>query len=271
MGTWLALLAEAVRPPLWLDDTAYGARLLAGGSPPWLDVSALVSWRRKVQGLLKPSVSVLDVAPLADAWIDANPSVRQAMSAQRRGTAPLRALLSEEGLRLHIKEVLAGLRASSSAPLALGSPSPRKWIRRAYQTAFAEHLTPGEDETDSAAVYLADFLRVFGESSIDVLLLEDDVETAPADSQQVGWYQSVLNLARHYRWDVGLRVPQVPQGESLLDFLIAARDAKGVEVDAAFWSGGGAAPHVPPGGFRYAAIPVDAEPEAVLERLAKLR
>src|SRR5256885_5582144 len=106
MGAWLALLAETVRPPLWLDDAAYSARLLAGGSPPWLEVSALVSWRRRVQTLLNASVSVLDVAPLADAWIEANPSLRQAMSAQRRVTAPLRVLLGEEGLRLHIKEVL---------------------------------------------------------------------------------------------------------------------------------------------------------------------
>jgi hypothetical protein len=242
-----------------LDDTAYGARLLAGGRVPWLDVSSLVSWRGKVQQLLKSSISVLDLAPLTDAWIEANPSVRQAMMAKRRVAAPLRALLAEEGLRRHIRAVLAALRASSAMPLALRSPAPGQWMLQAYQTAFAEQLTPGKDETDSAAVYLADFFRAFGESGIDVLLLEES-----------GGCQSLLNVARHYRWDVGLRVSQVTQGGSMFDFLIAPQEAQGVELDPAFWSGA-RAPAVPLGGFIYTTIPVDAQPEAVLERLAQLR
>src|SRR5882762_10102358 len=138
MGAWLTLLAEAARAPLWLDDTAYGARLLAAGRVPWLDVSSLVSWRGKLQNLLKSSTSVLDLAPLTDAWIEASPSVRHAMTAKRRVTAPVRALLAEEGLRRHVREVLAALRASSAMPLALHSPSPGQWIRQAYQAAFAE-------------------------------------------------------------------------------------------------------------------------------------
>ena len=29
----------------------------------------------------------------------------------------------------------------------------------------------------------------------------------PAASEEIAWYQPVLNLAAHYRWDLGLRLP----------------------------------------------------------------
>ena len=46
--------------------------------------------------------------------------------------------------------------------------------------------------------------------------------------------------------------------------------ATGIAVCGEAWSGGGV-PEVPDGGFRYVEIPVDAVPEAALERLSALR
>lgn len=270
MGAWLESLASAPHPPLWLDDTAYSERLLAGGAAPWLDVSAFLSWRQKAQGLLRPDVTSLALGPLIRAWVEANPSLRTSMATQRRVTAPLRALLGEDALRRYIVSVLKALRASSSLPLALVLSSPRRWVAEAHEMAFGEPLAVEEEDTDSASVYLSDFLRSFGECGLDVLLLEEDAASAPAGVEQIDWYQSVVNLARHYRWDVGLRTPRELPGESGLDFLIAPEGAKGVEVGQAFWSGG-EAPAVAAGGFRHAVIPPDAEPRAVLERLSDLR
>ncbi|MGH8443694.1 MAG: hypothetical protein ACREVL_00445, partial [Solimonas sp.] len=89
-------------------------------------------------------------------------------------------------------------------------------------------------------------------------------------------YQPVLNVAAHYRWSVGLAAPagRYAGTEAPLDFIVAPRTLPGRYaaslVPSAFWSGGDA-PDCPSGGFRYAGIPGDAQPETVLQRLAALR
>jgi hypothetical protein len=269
MGAWLDLLSASPTPPLWLDDTDYSGRLLANGRIPWLDATALIGWRRQAVSLLKPSLAVLDVGRLAAAFSAATPEARPAAAA-RRPTGPLEALLSAAALRRHVAEVVQGLRQSVKLALALVMPSPRAWPDLAYQSAFGATTTVGDDETDEASVCIADFLRSFAEAGVDVLLLTDDPGTRPRDSDAVGLYQSVLNVARHYRWDVGLKTPGVPAGDAGLDFMIAPEGAIGVDLGAAFWETDGQGPAIAPGGFRYARVPEHAAPERVLARLAGL-
>jgi len=199
------------------------------------------------------------------------------MSAKKRVTAPLKILLASEPLRAHLVEILKGLRASyGSSPLALVVPSPRRWVGDAYVAAHGEAAEVGEDEADGASMYVADFLRTFGESGIDVLLLDESEQSAPASPAEVKWYQSVFNIAAHYRWECGLRVPvqrEISSAEGI-DFCIAPQEVDGlptgVAIAADFWKGGNA-PTAPAGGFLFAEIPVDAVPETILERLALLR
>ncbi len=267
MGAWLDLLSASPVPPLWLDDTDYSGRLLANGRIPWLDATALIRWRLQAVSLLKPSLAALDVGRLAAAFSAANPEARAAAAA-RRPTGPLEALLCAASLRRHLAEVVQGLR--QSVKLALVMPSPRAWPNLAYQSALGASTTVGDDETDEASVCIADFLRSFAEVGVDALLLTDDADTQPRDADAVGLYQSVLNVAHHYRWDIGLKTPQVPAGVTGLDFMIAPEGAVGVDLGAAFWSTDGPGPATAPGGFRYARIPEDAPPERVLARLASL-
>lgn len=277
MGAFLDLLKRKPQA-LWLDSHAYCEKLLAGGSAPWLDAASFVAWQRKALGLLKPDVAVLPLAPVVKAWLASHADLREAMAAKSRATYPLKILLADEPLRAHLVELARGLRAGvAGLALALVLPSPRAWAALAYQQAHAQPVEIGEDEADSASVYVADFLRIFGESGVDALLLEESPQTEPANAAEAGWYQSVINLARHYRWDVGLHLP-LSRGEAGvgagLDFIIAPRPqagtACGLSLAPEFWSGVMPPPRAD-GGFVYAEIPSAVQPETVLVRLETLR
>lgn len=271
-------IAQAGRPLLWLDDFAYVERLLGGGKTPLLEGAEYVAFRRKATGLLRGELTVVPVAKIAAAWLAKNPALKEAMAAKKRAVAPLRTLLADEGLRANLVDTVRALRvAIAGLPLVLSLPSPRQWVGQAYQAAFDSEVEVGADEADSAAVYVAEFLRSFGEAGVDALLLEEAAGAEPVDASEIDWYQPVLNLAAHYRWDVGLRLPEAAKfaGDVRgVNFVIAPRPlngaASGVAVPSGFW-GGADAPAAPAGGFRFVQIEADAVPEKVLERLAVLR
>lgn len=275
MGMLLARLQSAP-PALWLDASAYGARLLAGGAAPWLDLAACTAWQRKLQGLLKSEVVGVPAAAVIEAWLAAHPELRTAMTAKSRTVYPLKTLLADEPLRRHLADLLAALRAGLPAlPLVLVLPSPRAWVAQAYAQAHGAAVEVGEDDADSAALYVADFLQTFAEAGLDGLLLVEPDGQPPLGAATLACYQSVANVAAHLRWDLGLSVPALaadcaalPDGWS---YAVAPRSLApsptAHALPASYWSGTAAGS----GDFIYAAIPADAEPEAVLERLAALR
>jgi hypothetical protein len=285
MSGFLDRVRERAGRLLWLDSDAYAMRLFGGDAGQLLlQPAEYVGLQRKAQGLLRSDVVALDVAAVAAAVLAAHPALREAMAQKRRAVAPLKTLVADTGLRSLLDELLSGLRGSFAAtPLALVMPSPRRWVRACYLQAFGADAVVeiGEDEIDSAAVQLADFLRHFGESGIDVLLISEAVDDLPAASDELDWYRPVLNVATHYRWDVGLRL-DAPSTVALsadgIGFVIAPLPAEPVPgvvrghfIAPAFWSDAdpAATPHT--ADFRYAAIAADAQPETVLARLAALR
>lgn len=261
---------------LWLDYGAYAARLLANGAAPWLDADAAGAWLRKAQSLLKSDVVVLPVAAVTEQWLRARPELAAAMAAKSRAVFPLKTLLADAPLRAHLVELARVLRALfDKQPLVLALPSPRRWAALAYSQAYTGE-TPelDADVVDSAAAYVADFLRAFADCGIDGLLLCEDAASAPATADDLALYQPVFNVAAHYRWDAGLQLPPGSPGAAgdgpafvLADEPLAGLPT-GIAVPPAFWTG--AAPP-PAAGFRYAEIPAEAQPERVLERLALLR
>lgn len=262
---------------LWLDYGAYAARLLANGAVPWLDADAAGAWVRKAQGLLKSDVVMLPVAAVVEQWLRAHPDLVAAMGAKRRTVYALRTLLADDGLREHLAALARVLRSSlSGTPLVLALPSPRLWVGQAFAQAHAgESAEVDADAVDGAAAYIADFLRGFADSGLDGLLLEESADTEPASAADLQLYQAVLNVAAHYRWELGLRLPQGRFGGGAGPAFALAPVAlpglvTGLRLPAEFWDGG-AAPGCPAGGFRFGEIPAAAQPEAVLERLAALR
>jgi hypothetical protein len=262
---------------LWLDFVDYAGALLAGGNVPWLDTAACAAWLRKAQGLLGSDVISLPVSHVCSAWLAAHAPLRATMAAKSRTVFPLKGLLADDALRAHLVELVRALRGTVPGPVfALACASPRLWVADAFRQAHAVEVEVGEDDADSAALYIADFLRAFGEAGVDVLLLEESATSEPGTAADVACYRSVLNVAGHYRWAAGLKVPggRYAGGEAGFDFVIAPRPLPGAmagrTVGGEFWEGA-APPELAPNAFRYATIPVRADPERVLERLALLR
>ncbi|MBV8063522.1 MAG: hypothetical protein JOY51_08000 [Nevskia sp.] len=263
---------------LWLDYGAYAGQLLANGAVPWLDADAANGWLRKAQSLLKSDVVTLPVAAVAADWLRAHPELAEAMAAKRRAVFPLKTLLADEALRAHLAGLSKVLRASfGGSLLVLALPSPRLWVALAYAQAHqGQAVEVDADAVDSAAAYVADFLRSFGDSGLNGLLLEESAETEPASAQELQLYQAVLNVAAHYRWDLGLRLPRGGHSFAVpgLGFVLAPQAASGMvlglSLPQGFWDGG-TPPPCPAGGFRFAEIPAGTKPERVLERLAVLR
>lgn len=275
MGKLLDRLQSAPRA-LWLDANAYGARLLAGSQAPWLDVAACTAWQRKQQGLLKNEVASLPAAEVIAAWLAAQPALRAAMAAKSRTVYALKTLLADEALRAHLLELTRALRAGlSGQPLVLALPSPRAWVALAYEQAQGSRIEVDDEDADSAALYLADFLQTFAEAGLDGLLLVEDENQPPLSAATLACYQSVANVAAHLRWDLGLLAPTLAEDCGALpagwSYAIAPRPlaplptARALPAD--YWGGTAAEP----GDFVYARIPAEAQPETVLERLAALR
>jgi hypothetical protein len=267
----------------WLDYIGYAGKLLAGGKVPWTAVDGAMAWLRQSQGLLRSSVVPVPVATIAAAWLDQNPGLRTEMAAKSRTIFPLRTLLADPGLRGHLRSLVEATGASmSSLPLVAVIPSPRVWVGLAYDQAFpGSEVDVDEDAIDSAASYIADFLRELPQTVVAGVLLDESAAAEPLSTDTTGLYQPIFNIANHYRWQVGILAPQAGNGAAIAaaaaaapDFWITAEPVVGKTcgaiVGAAFWTGE-AAPARPDGGFLYAAIPADAQPEAVLERLASLR
>lgn len=280
MGKVLDRLAIGDKPLLWLDDTAYADKLLASGRTPWHDGAEYVAFRRKAHGLLRPDFVVVPIGAFAVAWVAAHAELKTAMASKKRAIVPARTLLADEGLRAHLVEMLKGMRAAfGSAVLVLALPSPRALVIEAWRLAFGAdaEIAVGGDEADACAVYVAEFLRSFGDSGVDGVLLEEQIGAEAASADELGWYQPVFNIAGHYRWDIGVRLPTAAAfagAASGVQFVIApkviAGAANGLALGDAFWSGEPAAA-APAGGFRFVTVPANAVPEKVLESLATLR
>ena len=264
---------------LWLDHTAYSARLLAQDKAPWLDTATCVAWLRQAQGLLRPDVLALPLADVAAAWLDAHPALQAAMAEKtKRGHGPLKELLAAEGLRTHAAGLAVALRAAMpGAVFALALPSPRDWAAQALQRAGGAASAVDEDAVDAAAAVMAEFLRLFAQAGVDAVLLQEArAWTADEVDLLLELYQPVANVARHYGWDWGLQWPEavaLPAGPGP-GFTIAPApcgvELAGITVPAAFWQG--EAPPAPTAGsFDHIHIPADAHPETVLARLAELK
>jgi len=264
---------------VWLDDALYAERLLAAGETPWLDSGEYVSFRRQAAALLKSDILALSLGRATEAWVRAHPGLGAAMAAKKRNVAPLRVLLGDTDLRAHLLDLAQGLHACFlDVPFVLTLPSPPRWVTDAHRLAHGaeSELAVGEDETDSAAVYIADFLREFAEVGCAGILLEESTDSTPRSADEIEWYRPVINVAEHYRWDIGLRTGNgapLPPGSGPVSFTIAAQTTSdglgGVAVTADFWDGA-AVPEVPAGGFLFAEIPPDGRPETILERIAEL-
>jgi hypothetical protein len=267
---------------LWLKSSGYARRLLLGPEgDPWVAAPKYLAFFTQAQTLLQPDVAVIDVGDLYRSHLRRHSGLAAEMGARKRAVFPLRKLLDEEEPRRLLAEVveaaLAHLRGRQ--PLVLAMPSPRAWLAEAAATAGLSAVAADEEADEDAAMYMADLLRSLSSQAIGGVLFEEP-DGREIAAGALACYRPLLNIAAHYRWGAALRARFASglDGKALEGFdatisdrpMPAGTRAAGINVSAQLW-GDETIPDLAPGQFRWVAIPVEARPEAVLERLATLR
>ena len=264
--------------PIWFDAADYGrAKLLSGGTVPWSSPAELTAFCGKLQGMFRSDAVLVDVGGLFAQRAAADESLRAAMAARTRPGYALRTLLADEQSRAEAAEAVRALAATSGAvPLVLTAPAPGRWLVAAAQLAGSDPGQPDAGQAETAAMYSADFLRTFAGAGVDGLLIDDG--PVPVDELiHPEAYRPVLNIADHYEWPVLVRTDAAaawPHGPVPGIALWLGRAGPGqpsgrwgVVAGSGFWEGTD-----PPAeaDLMLAAVPAQADPEAVMKRVRAL-
>jgi hypothetical protein len=130
-------------------------------------------------------------------------------------------------------------------------------------------------------MFIADLLRSVSAHPLAGVLLEEPREAVDFHANDLSHYQSMVNVIRHYRWSLALRLPEAAtaSAEELSHFdaiisgsteLTSINASVGRDISAAL-SDGATAPALAAGQFYFAQIEPGLRPESVLERLSALR
>jgi hypothetical protein len=269
---------------VWLKSSAYTRRLLLGeAGDPWVSGAHYLAYFSQAHGLLKPDVAVLEVGELYDAWNTANSGALVAsLGNRRKPVTALRKLLDAEAPRKLLAEVVEAVLANlrGQTPLVLSVPSPRRWTHHANHLTGSTDIEVTADDAEDASMYLTDLIRSVSAFPISGLLLEEGRDEANFNAEDLTRYTSIVNVVRHYRWSLALRLANavVPPLEALKEFDAvispalesAGTAALGRDISGAFASGAAVAP-LQGRQFYFAEIDAGVRPESVLESLAKLR
>jgi len=263
---------------VWFDAAAYGrARLIGGGDVPWSSPAELSSFFAKLGGMFRSDAILVDLADLFAQRTAADQQLRAAMAARSRPGYALRTLLGDEQARGIAAEAVRVLAATSgSVPLVLTVPAPGRWLAAAAQQAGSDPGPPDAGQAETAAMYCADFLRIFAGTGVDGLLL-DEGRVPAGELIQPEAYRPVLNVADHYEWPVLIQTeaaaawPHGP-GSGVAVWLGSAGPSEpsgrwGIVAGPDFWDG----VDPPPGAdLVLAYVPAEADPEAVMKRVRAL-
>ena len=268
---------------LWLSYHDYAKRLLLGeGANPWTTAVGFLQFFSQAQGLLKPEVAILDVKDLYKSWLDSDSQARTELAGKRRPMAALKTLLEAEAPRDLLREIITAVafQLKGGTPLVLAIPSPRHWLWWAANEASGADIEVDADNAENAAVYLADYIRAFSELSIAGVLLVERPEQALEAETPLEAYRPIYNVAKHYRWPVGVRLPSTYASISVspedVRYVIGATPLSGsapvlaLDVSKPLWAGE-TIPDAGPGHIRFVEIPPGENPEKVLEFLGKIR
>ena len=131
----------------------------------------------KIDAMFHSDAILVDLADLFAQRIIADQQLRAAMAARSRPGYALRTLLADEQARGTAVEAVRVLAATSGpVPLVLTMPAPGRWLVAAAQQAQRDGPDPGPPDAgqaETAAMYNADFLRIFAGTGIDALLPDE--------------------------------------------------------------------------------------------------
>ncbi|OUS28776.1 hypothetical protein A9Q98_07020 [Thalassotalea sp. 42_200_T64] len=269
-------------PRLWINFNAYAKKLLSDGKNPWTTPASYMSFYGQAHGLVKADVAVLDVWDLYQHWMQEDKDALKSMVTKRRVTAPVKKMLEAFAPRELLAEVITAVsnNYNGSVPIVLVIPSPRALVVKAYQAANDGDIEPDEMSVDTAAMYLADYLRYFSETDLSGVLLMEDESFMPLNSEELSWYQPVFNVTKHYRWAVGVHLPTeienfvLPEGVnfSIVPAQSGLSDGSlGIDISEQLWKEGGSSLMARSTGFNYLSIPEASKPEFVLDTLSTIK
>jgi hypothetical protein len=244
---------------------------------PWDSPAELTAFFGKTQGMFRSDAVLMDVGGLFAQRAAGDAQLRAAMGARARPGYALRTLLGDERARGAAAEAVRALAATSGAvPLVLVMPAPGRWLTVAAAQVQPDAGPADADRAATAAMYVADMLRTFASLGVDGLLLDEGPVPGP-ELIHPDMYRSVINVADHYEWPVLIgteAAPAWPRGsiDGVAAWLGSAAPSEpsgrwGVVADTAFWAGAD-----PPAGAELllAAVPAEADPEAVMTRVRAL-
>ena len=265
---------------LWVNFNGYAKKLLLGNDAnPWSTPASYLAFYTQAHALVKAEVVVLDVWDLFHHWMEDDDTAIKSMAEKNRATFAAKVLLEAYAPRELLAEVLVAVSDNygNAVPIVLVVPSPRALLVKAHKSATTNHLEPNEMSVDTVSMYMADFLRYFSEMNLSGILLVEDKDVLPLSPAEISWYQPVLNVAKHYRWSIGVQLPFQDDGFNVpdeIDFAVipehssASAESLGVDISQSLWATGDVNKPI---GFTYLSIPEDVKPEKVLETLSKLK
>ena len=265
------------------------------GPVPWDSPGEVTAFFGKAQGMFRSDALLVDLGDLLAWRVGHDGLLRTAMAARSRPGYALRTLLGDEQARAVAAEAVTAVAASAGVvPVVLSVPSPARWLAvaaaQAGAGAGAEAGPPDPDRAETAAMYTADFLRTFAGLGVDGLLLDEGPVSA-GELIHPEAYRPVLNVADHYGWPVLISAgsapawpfgevtgvaawlgsapknPETPKNPKTPKTPGQAAGRWGIVVGAEFWNGAD-----PPAAadLVLAAVPADADPDAVMQRVRAL-
>ena len=216
----VSYLSSGDTPRLWVNFNDYTKKLLLGeGENPWTTPASYMAFYGQAHGLVKADVVVLDVWDLFQHWMEEDEKAIPAMAEKKRVPYALKTMLDAFAPRELLAEVITAVSNNygGETPIVLVVPSPRSLLVRAHKAATGNDADPEEMVVDTAAMYLADFLRYFSETDISGVLLVEDESLMPASTEELSWYQPVVNVTKHYRWSIGVQLPFADDGFNVPD------------------------------------------------------
>ena len=268
---------------MWVDFNDYAENLILGAdADPWKTPAEYISFYQQAHSLVGAEVVAINVWGLYESWMSTDKDAIPSMSGKRRVTVALKKMLEAASPREFLAELLIALNDNYGAntPIVLVLPSPRSLLVKANKAANGVDVIPDETGIDTAAMYMADYLRYFSELEISGILLVEDSNLLPMSTEEVSWYQPVFNIAKHYRWSLGVKLAFDQDGFELpddIEFCISTTNGHdrgitfGLDVTDALWKEGVDYEDIPrTDDFFYLTIPVEVKPETVLDRLFEL-
>ncbi|MFR9793570.1 hypothetical protein ACL07V_33680 [Streptomyces sp. MB22_4] len=262
-ATLLSAPPSGRRTALVVDHQRYAPAVILQGRPvPWTDPVAFAQYTGQVQGLLRPDTTLLDLGAYYDDVLTREDTLRAGLSARTRTGYALRTLLAHEPTAVAAVELAEVVARASATPLVVQIPSPMLWLARTHELSGAGPITDlTTDHAETAAMYVADWLRRLAAPPVSMLLLDErDLHAGELPYPDDSVYAPVANVTDHYRWALGRRTGQ--------GVTVGGSGLTGPRIPQEFWHGDGVA--LPSGDFLLADIPADAAPETVLAQLAKL-